>query len=50
MYYVSDGDIFTTTIPESLRPIRSATIQGFVKDSVSGNPIEAKIIVKNKES
>jgi outer membrane protein OmpA-like peptidoglycan-associated protein len=50
MYYVTDGDIFTTTIPESLRPIRSATIQGFVLDSLSGAPLTAKIVVKNKET
>ena len=50
MYYVTDGDIFTTSIPESLRPIRSATIQGFVLDSLSGAPLTAKIVVKNKET
>ncbi|SOE22285.1 WD40-like Beta Propeller Repeat [Spirosomataceae bacterium TFI 002] len=50
MYYVSNGDIYSTTIPESLRPIRSATIQGFVIDSVTKKPIEAKVIVKEKST
>lgn len=50
MYYVSNGDIFSTTIPESLRPIRSATIQGFVIDSLSKQPIEAKVIIKEKST
>jgi outer membrane protein OmpA-like peptidoglycan-associated protein len=50
MYMVSDGDIFTTTIPESLRPIRSATIQGYVMDSITLQPLSAKIIVKEKKS
>ncbi len=47
MYMVSDGDIFTSTIPESLRPLKSSTIQGFVKDSLSGEPVRARIVVKN---
>lgn len=50
MYMVSDGDIFTSTIPESLRPVKSATIQGYVKDSITSQPIKAKIIVKNKDT
>jgi WD40-like Beta Propeller Repeat len=50
MYMVSDGDIFTTTIPESLRPIKSATIQGFVLDSITMQPLAAKIVVKETKS
>ncbi|MCP9770322.1 hypothetical protein EGI22_20645 [Lacihabitans sp. LS3-19] len=50
MYYVSDGDIFTSTIPESLRPIKSATIQGFVLDSISKLPLSAKVVVKEKDT
>jgi outer membrane protein OmpA-like peptidoglycan-associated protein len=50
MYYVSDGDIFTTTIPESLRPIKSATIQGFVLDSITKAPLSTKVVVKENET
>jgi outer membrane protein OmpA-like peptidoglycan-associated protein len=50
MYMVSDGDIFTTTIPESLRPIKSATIQGFVLDSLTKEPLSAKVIIKEAKT
>jgi outer membrane protein OmpA-like peptidoglycan-associated protein len=50
MYYVSNGDIFTTTLPESLRPVKSATIQGYVIDSISKMPISQRVVVKSKTS
>ncbi|MEZ4903149.1 MAG: hypothetical protein R2822_16020 [Spirosomataceae bacterium] len=46
MYFVSNGDIYTTPVPEELRPFKIATVQGYVLDSASKMPIEAKIIVK----
>ncbi|MDZ7935946.1 MAG: OmpA family protein [Emticicia sp.] len=50
MYYVANGDIYTTTVPEELRPFKSATVQGFVLDSLTQTPIPAKIVVKNLET
>ena len=41
MYYVQDGDIYTTTVPiEAV-----ATIQGYVTDSTSNSGLSAKILV-----
>ncbi len=48
MYYVTEGDIYTTDVPLSLRPQKSAIIQGTVLDSASSQPISAKILVKDK--
>lgn len=40
-YYVKDGDIYTATVPfEAV-----ATIQGYITDSTSNNPLSAKILV-----
>ena len=50
MYYVSNGDIYTSEIPESLRPVKSATIQGFILDSISKQPVVSRIIVKDKSN
>ncbi len=47
MYFVSNGDIYTTPVPEELRPFKIATIQGFVQDSLTKAPIAAKIVVKD---
>lgn len=47
MYFVSNGDIYTTPVPEELRPFKIATIQGFVVDSLTKAPISAKIVVKD---
>lgn len=47
MYFVSNGDIYTTAVPEELRPFKIATVQGYVVDSVSKMPISAKIVVKD---
>lgn len=47
MYFVSNGDIYTTPVPEELRPFKIATIQGFVLDSLTKAPISAKIVVKD---
>ena len=48
MYFVSNGDIYTTPVPEELRPFKIATIQGFVVDSLTKAPIPAKIVVKDR--
>lgn len=41
MYYVQDGDIYTTTVPiEAV-----ATIQGYVTDSTSNSGLSSKILV-----
>jgi outer membrane protein OmpA-like peptidoglycan-associated protein len=48
MYFVSNGDIYTTPVPEELRPFKIATIQGFVVDSLTKAPISAKIVVKDR--
>ena len=41
MYYVQDGDIYTTTVPiEAV-----ATIQGYITDSTSNSGLSAKILV-----
>jgi outer membrane protein OmpA-like peptidoglycan-associated protein len=50
MYYVSDGDIYSTEIPLVLRPAKIATVQGYVVDSVNLAPISAKIIVRDVAS
>lgn len=50
MYYVSNGDIFTTEVPNSLRPIKNAIVQGFVVDSASKAALAAKVIIKEKQS
>lgn len=50
MYYVSNGDIYTTEVPESLRPIKNAIVQGYVLDSVSQLPIKAKLVIKDKQT
>ncbi len=43
MYYVSDGDIYTTAVPETLRPFKMGTVQGFVTDSLTGAPIATRL-------
>ena len=50
MYYVSNGDIYTTEVPESLRPIKNAIVQGYVLDSVSQLPVKAKLVIKETQS
>lgn len=50
MYYVSDGDIFTTEIPLALRPKKMLTVQGYILDTLSGQSISAKVTVKDKSS
>lgn len=47
MYYVTDGDIYTTEVPLSLRPQKSAIIQGTITDSITSQAISAKILVKD---
>ncbi|AQG80214.1 OmpA family protein [Spirosoma montaniterrae] len=47
MYYVSDGDMYTTPIPDELRPFKLATVQGFVTDSLSGLPVSARVVVND---
>ena len=50
MYYISNGDIYTTEVPESLRPIKNAIVQGYVLDSVTQLPVKAKLVIKEKQS
>jgi outer membrane protein OmpA-like peptidoglycan-associated protein/Tol biopolymer transport system component len=50
MYFVSDGDIYSTEIPLALRPTKIATVQGYVVDLANLAPIPAKIIVKDVTS
>ncbi len=47
MYFVSNGDIYTTPVPEELRPFKIATIQGYVVDSLTKAPVSANIVVKD---
>lgn len=47
LYYVSDGDIYTTEIPEALRPFKRATVQGFVTDSLTGAPLQVRVVVND---
>ena len=47
MYYTSDGDIYTVPVPEELRPIRMASVQGFVTDSLSGQPVAGRVVAIN---
>jgi outer membrane protein OmpA-like peptidoglycan-associated protein len=48
MYYVSNGDIFTTEVPQSLRPIKNAIVQGYILDSLTKEPLKAKLVIKEK--
>ena len=50
LYYVSDGDIYTTSIPDELRPFKLATVQGFVTDSLTGAPLSARVVVTDVAS
>lgn len=50
MYFVSNGDIFTTPVPDELRPFKIATVQGYVLDSLTKAPIAATIVVKDVAS
>ena len=45
MYYVSGGDIYTTAVPEALRPFKMGTVQGYVTDSLTGSPIPTRLNV-----
>lgn len=47
MYYTSDGDIYTVPVPEELRPFRMAAVQGFVTDSLNGQPVVARVVAIN---
>ncbi|MEA5427621.1 MULTISPECIES: TolB family protein [Arcicella] len=50
LYFVSDGDIYSSVIPEEYKPQKNAVIQGFVLDSLSQAPLHAKIDVIAKTS
>lgn len=50
MYYISNGDIYTTDVPESLRPIKNAIVQGYVLDSISQLPVKAKLVIKETQT
>ncbi|WP_077924057.1 OmpA family protein [Spirosoma sp. 209] len=50
LYYVSDGDLYTTAIPEELRPFKLATVQGFVTDSLTGAPLPVRVVVTDVAS
>ncbi len=44
MYYTSGGDIYTVAVPEDLRPYRMASVQGFITDSLTGQPVVARVV------
>ncbi len=48
MYYISNGDIYTYAIPEELRPFKIATVQGYITDSITGKPIQTRIILSDR--
>lgn len=50
MYFVSNGDIYTTEVPQSLRPFKSAIVQGYVFDAETKEPLKAKLVVKNTKT
>lgn len=50
IYFVSDGDIYSSIIPEEYKPQKNAVMQGFVIDSLSQSPLYAKIDVIAKSS
>jgi outer membrane protein OmpA-like peptidoglycan-associated protein len=50
MYFVSNGDIYTAEVPMSLRPIKNAIVQGFVTDSLTGELLKAKIVIKDNST
>lgn len=50
MYYISNGDIYTIGIPEELRPQKMMTIQGFVVDSESQNPVSTRVNLRDKKT
>jgi outer membrane protein OmpA-like peptidoglycan-associated protein/tRNA threonylcarbamoyladenosine modification (KEOPS) complex Pcc1 subunit len=50
MYYISNGDIYNTEVPQSLRPIKNAIVQGYVLDSLTQQALPAKLVIKEKAS
>ena len=49
MYFTNAGDIYTVPVPEDLRPIRMAAVQGFVTDSLTGQPVKTKVVAFNEQ-
>jgi len=47
MYYISNGDIYTISIPEELRPEKMMTIQGFVADAGNQGPVSARVMLRD---
>ena len=47
MYYISNGDIYTISIPEELRPEKMMTIQGFVADAENQNPVSTRVALRD---
>ena len=50
MYFYSEGDIYTITIPEEFRQFFNATIHGIVSDYKTNNGLPAKIVIKDANS
>ncbi|PWJ59687.1 outer membrane protein OmpA-like peptidoglycan-associated protein [Dyadobacter jejuensis] len=50
MYYISNGDIYTYTIPEALRPYKMAAIQGYATDSATGKPLQTRVVLSNRKT
>lgn len=48
-YYAQKGDLYTLTLPKSLRPNRVITVEGIVTD-IKGNPMEVKVIWEDLET
>lgn len=49
MYFTNGGDIYTVPVPEDLRPYRMAAVQGFVTDSLTGQPVLTKVVAFNEQ-
>jgi outer membrane protein OmpA-like peptidoglycan-associated protein/Tol biopolymer transport system component len=49
MYFTNGGDIYTVPVPEDLRPTRMASVQGFVTDSLTGQPVLTKVVAFNEQ-
>lgn len=47
MYYISNGDIYTISIPEELRPEKMMTIQGFVADAENQDPVSVRVMLRD---
>ncbi len=50
MYFVNNADIYTTPVPDNLRPNQMVTIQGFITDSISRKPVKSIVKAIQKQS